>query len=80
MAVDTLLRRRIDHTVGVERKLPPRTYLSYYMPFVGIRYYAIFNEDDIAEGRHRIGPVGWRLHEPLVKGEPEIKMRVPIAA
>ena len=74
MAVDTLLLRRINQTVDAERKFGTRTYLSYYMPFVGVRYYAIFDNDNVTEGERRIGPVGWRLDEP------EIKMRTPVAA
>ena len=31
-----------------------------YMPFAGVRYYAILDEHDVAEGRNRIGAVGWR--------------------
>jgi hypothetical protein len=36
------------------------TYLGSYMPFVGVRYYLILDEEDLARGRNRIGPVGWR--------------------
>lgn len=47
-----------------------RTYLGSYMPFAGIRYYAVFTDLDIARGRAKIGPVGWRVATPAPDGEP----------
>ena len=45
----------------LELELRPRVYLGSYMPFAGVTYYAILDEQDILGDDARIGPVGWRL-------------------
>ena len=37
-----------------------RIMLGNYMPLAGVRYYAIFGEDDLALGNVKVGVVGWR--------------------
>ena len=58
MATMTLVReRRIEPPTAIRPFR--RTYLGSYMPFAGVRYYGIFTDRDIVEGRAKIGPVGW---------------------
>lgn len=52
-------------TEGAEGKL----YLGYYMPFAGVRYYALFTEEEVRRGAHRVGPVGWRRAGSHGRGE-----------
>ncbi len=57
----TLGTRKTEIGLGTGHDATLGVFLGDYMPFVGVRYYAIFDEQDIAQGRARIGPVGWRL-------------------
>ncbi len=57
----TMGTREMEVGLGLEGETAPVVFLGDYMPFVGVRYYAIFDEQDIAEGRTKIGLVGWRL-------------------
>ena len=59
MEAMTLVRERATEPTPTIRRVH-RTYLGNYMPFAGVRYYGIFTDRDIVEGRARIGPVGWR--------------------
>lgn len=36
-------------------------FLCSYVPFTGVKYYSLFDEQAIREGRNTIGTVGWRL-------------------
>lgn len=36
-------------------------FLGSYMAFAGVRYYAVLDDQDVSEGRHKIGGVGWSL-------------------
>ena len=38
----------------------PKFFLGSYMPFAGVKCYAILDEEEIHKGRNRIGDVGWR--------------------
>lgn len=57
-----------------------KIFLGYYMPFAGVKYYRIFDERDVAEGRHRIGAVGWRLAPPPDEAASEAEGRRALAA
>lgn len=65
----TLVR---EHTAEREAttKRVLRTYLGSYMPFAGVKYYGIFTDRDIAEGRTKIGPVGWHTEAQKPDDEP----------
>lgn len=58
----------------------PKAYLGFYMPFFGVRYYAMFDETDVARGNTKIGPVGWTLHETPEKEPNKRKALVGVAA
>ena len=49
-----------DHGRKANTTCATKTFIGYYIPFAGVRYYAFFNEHEVAEGRAKIGPVGWR--------------------
>ena len=66
--------RPLEHATGY------KTYLGNYMPFAGVTYYGIFNEQDIVEGRTRVGPVGWRRAKGTPGEEPAREIPVPLAA
>ncbi len=66
----TTLRR--EDVVKDDRKITARTFLGDYIPFAGVRYYAMFGEGDLAEGRARIGPVGWRRPSKTPETRPDI--------
>ena len=36
-------------------------FLGSYIPFTGVKYYSLFDEQAIREGKNRTGTVGWRL-------------------
>ena len=55
----------------------PKVYLGSYMPFPGIRYYVILDEDDKAAGSARIGPIGWRLVQGTSDDAAEVSPPVP---
>lgn len=78
MAVETGLR-----TNGIalipQPDPEPKAYLGYYPPFPGVRYYTILDERDIADGRNRIGPVGWRPPPPLYTGRFGTTRGLPLA-
>lgn len=60
------------------RKAPTReTYIGHYMPFAGVKYYAIFDKKDIIKGKIEIGPVGWRLSKAP---DNDAERLMPIAA
>ena len=65
----TLVRHNTSDRVATAKSVR-RTYLGSYMPFAGVRYYGIFTDRDIAEGRGKIGPVGWRAAAPAPDDEP----------
>lgn len=76
MAVITPIR---PYTYIPLEKAPTRkARFGYYMPFAGVKYYAIFNSADIETDRIKIGPVGWRLSKPTK--EKIAEHRVPMAA
>lgn len=51
----------VRRIVAEQPKAPEgKTYLGYYMPFPGVRYYGLFTEEEVRRGLHHIGPVGWR--------------------
>ena len=54
-----------------------RVYIGSYMPFAGVRYYALFDDADVVLGRTHIGPVGWRRKAELPY---EDDKREPVAA
>ena len=75
MTLMTPIRPDIDNTL---EKAPTReTYLGYYMPFAGVKYYAIFDKKDIMKGKIEIGPVGWRLSKAPVE---DAERLMPVAA
>lgn len=53
------------------RRDTARTFLGDYMPFAGVRYYAIFDERSLAKRGAKIGPVGWRSHTEMTDTRPE---------
>ena len=59
-----------DRVRPLEHATVHKTYLGNYMPFAGVKYYGIFTDRDIAEGRTKIGPVGWRSETPKPDHEP----------
>ena len=64
----------------VDYRAAAKIHLGHYMPFAGVKYYGVFDERDIAEGRHRIGAVGWRLAPPPDKAAPEAAGRRELVA
>jgi hypothetical protein len=58
-----------------KHKAEPKVYLGSYMPFAGVKYYGLFDEEDVAEGRTHIGAVGWRRAESA-----SAESREPVAA
>ena len=69
MAASTLRR---DDDVKDDRTATARTFLGGYMPLAGVGRYAIFGEGDPAEGRAKIGPVGWRRRAEMPGTRPKI--------
>jgi CRP-like cAMP-binding protein len=49
------------HEIDSQLKGSSGLFLGSYTPFAGVRYYVMLNEEDIREGRTRLGPVGWRV-------------------
>ena len=37
----------------------PRLFLGSYPPFLGIRYFVLLDEEEVARGANKVGPVGW---------------------
>jgi len=56
--------------------IPNSSYIGYYMPFAGVKYYEIFDNADIMKDKINIGPVGWRLS----KAPDDAERLMPIAA
>ena len=74
MTLMTPIRPNIDNTF---EKTPTRkVYVGYYMPFAGVKYYAIFDDTDIMKDKIKIGPVGWRLS----KAPDDAERLMPVAA
>ncbi|MCI0440712.1 MAG: hypothetical protein L0177_16525 [Chloroflexi bacterium] len=64
------------HEPGARRT----AFMGSYMPFAGVRYYRVFGIEDIVEGSHKIGPVGWRPPKrPASEDRPE-QAKVPALA
>ena len=51
-------------TVARQEEVATKLVLGSYMAFAGVRYYALLDDEHIAEGRNKIGTVGWRLSDP----------------
>ncbi len=64
------LKREDD--VKNDQKTSERMFLGDYMPFAGVRYYVIFGERNLAKGKTKIGPVGWRGHTEMTETRPKI--------
>ncbi len=58
----------------------PKAYFGSYMPFVGVRYFAVFGKTDVARGNTKIGPVGWTLRDAPEKEPQKAKVLVGVAA
>ncbi len=41
--------------------------MGNYMPFAGVKYYTLLDEQDISGGKNTIGAIGWRLHRTTVE-------------
>ena len=69
MTTATLKR---ENDVKDDLKFEAKTFLGDYAPFAGVRYYVILSQRDLAEGRTKIGPVGWRRNTGLTATDPGI--------
>ncbi|MDA0769465.1 MAG: hypothetical protein BZY79_04865 [SAR202 cluster bacterium Casp-Chloro-G4] len=69
MEAMTLVREKPDTRITTTKRVN-RIYLGSYMPFAGVKYYGIFTDRDIIEGRTDIGPVGWHSKAPAPDDEP----------
>jgi hypothetical protein len=49
----------------------PPVFLGQYMPFAGVRYYAILGQRQLAGGGNKIGSVGWRVRAAQPHGDTE---------
>ena len=49
----------------ISRERRSKSYLGDYMPFAGVKFYALLKDIDIARGGNKIGPVGWRRGNDL---------------
>ena len=57
-----MVTRAIAPVMKARRELdaPVKTYLGHYSPYPGVKYYKLLTDVDLALGRGKIGPVGWR--------------------
>ncbi len=55
-------------------------FMGSYMPFTGVMYYRVFGIEDIVEGRHKIGPVGWRPPKQFAGEDRPEQAKVPALA
>ena len=65
----------VTDNVAQQEEVASKVVLGSYMPFAGVRYYALMDHERIADGRKKIGTVGWRLSDLSSSRENSSKVR-----
>jgi CRP-like cAMP-binding protein len=68
MVVRNALEMERHAATDEESRLATKVFLGSYMPFMGVSFYTLLDERDVAEHRNRLGPTGWRLHRAQICG------------
>ena len=55
-----------------ERNRVSTVLFGSYMPFIGVKYYSLFDEQAVCECKNKTGAIGWRIGKTSVKTVPRM--------